>query len=180
MKLVLMDMDEVIFWTQDGFVKMLKEKYPEIEPVPYEQTTEFYMENLYPENQREAIKNIWYEKGLFRNFSLMPGALEALTEISKKNEVFICSSPAMSPYCIQEKYDSIGEKLGEKWQKKLITTKDKTIIEGDILIDDKPEIIGFRKPSWEQIVYNHPWNQHISGKRRINWQNYREVLPELF
>jgi len=180
MKTVLIDMDEVIFWTHGGFMEILKEKHPEIKPVPYEQTTEFYMENLYPENQRKTIDNIWRERGLFRNLSLMPGALEALTEISKKNEVFICSSPVISPYCIQEKYDSIGEKLGERWQRKMITTKDKTIVYGDILIDDKPKITGVRTPSWEQVIYDHPWNRNVSGKRRLTWQNYKEVLPELF
>jgi 5'-nucleotidase len=180
MKLVLIDMDEVIFWTYGGLTRVLKEKHPEIKSIPYEQNTEYYVEKLYSKNQRKVVNSIWYEKGFFRNLELMPGALEALTEISKKNEIFICSSPLISPYCLQEKYDAVGEKLGGRWQKKLITTKDKTIIEGDILIDDKPEITGVRTPRWEHVLYDHPWNRHVSGKRKVTWQNYREVLPELF
>lgn len=159
---------------------MLKEKHPEIKPVPYEQTTEFYMENLYQENQREAIKSVWEEKGLFRNLNLMPGALEALMEISKKNEVFICSSPVISPYCMQEKYGSIEEKLGKSWLKRTILTRDKTVVYGDVLIDDKPNPSGVKTPTWEHIIYDHPWNMHIQGKRRVTWQNYKEILPELF
>ena len=180
MKTVLIDMDNVLFHFDGEFMRMLKEKHPEIEPIPYEQSIEYDLEKLYPESQREAIRSIWDEEGFFRNLPLMPGALEALAEISRKNKVFICSSPADTPYCKSEKFASIEEKLGTRWRARTLFRKDKTGVPADILIDDKPKIIGASIPKWEHVIFDHMYNRHIKDKRRITWQNYREILPELF
>lgn len=176
--LILVDMDEVVFFTYQGFCDKLKQRHPDINPIPYEKVTEFYFYNLYPENQRERVDSVWREEGLFKNLPLMNGALEALTELERKNEVRICTSPITSPYCSKEKFESVRENLGEKWLKKIILTKDKTIIRGDILIDDKPAIKGIMEPTWEHILYSHPWNQHITDKRRLTWDNYKQVLKD--
>jgi len=54
--------------------------------------------------------------------------------------------------------------------------KDKTLIIGDILIDDKPEIKGISTPNWEHIIFDQPYNKNITNKKRINWDNFKEVL----
>jgi len=48
-----------------------------------------------------------------------------------------------------------------------------------MLIDDKPEVIGAGVPVWEHVIFDKSYNKHINGQRRINWQNYEEVLTEL-
>lgn len=69
------------------------------------------------------------------------------------------------------------EHLGRDFVKRLILTKDKTLVFGDFLIDDKPEIKGVKLPSWEHLIFDQPYNINIiNNKRRINWNNYREVL----
>lgn len=178
-RIVLVDMDEVLVRTYENFLKKLQEVYPEIEQVPYERATKFCIKEDYPEPLREKVDSIWRYEGLFVNFPIMPGALEALIELKKNNEVFICSSPISSPYCSQEKVEWTRRNLGIDWVRRLILTKDKTLVYGDILIEDKPKIKGCRIPFWEQVIYDHPWNRHITGKRRINWQNWKEVLHEL-
>lgn len=180
MKTILVDMDEVIFFTHKRFNERLAETHPDITPVPYENSTSFYLEELYPQEQKTKIGAIWRQEGFFKSIPLMQGALEALNELKSRHEVWICSSPITSPYCLQEKFISAREQLGDYWAKRLIMLKDKTLVRGDYLIDDKPDIRGTMTPAWEHIFYNHPWNANISGKRRITWHNYKEVLPELF
>lgn len=104
--------------------------------------------------------------------------LEALTEMSEKSkEVFICTNP-LSKYenCVLEKYRWVDDHLGKEWIKRIIVTKDKTIIRGDILIDDKPEIKGVETLSWEHIIFTQPYNLSVNSKRRLTWQNWKSVL----
>jgi len=179
-KLVLIDMDNVLFRFDGEFTRRLTERCPELKHINYEQSAEYDLERLYPPQYKKSIRSVWYEKGFFRSLPLMIGALEALAEISKKNEVFICTSPIDSPYCKPEKRASIEEKLGAKWLARIKFAMDKTRVEGDMLIDDKPEITGVKIPLWEHVIFDHMYNHHIADKRRITWQNYKEVLPELF
>jgi len=112
--------------------------------------------------------------------SLLPkqGGLEAVIEMrNNDHEVFICTSPlSKSKYCVQEKYEWVEEHLGSEWKKRIIVTKDKTLIFSDYLIDDRPVIKGVRNPLWEHILYDSPYNQDMTSKRRLTWDNWKEIL----
>jgi 5'-nucleotidase len=104
------------------------------------------------------------------------GAVEAVKQLAEYYNVFICTSPHTDyENCVLEKYEWVDNHLGRGWVRKIILTKDKTPIRGRYLIDDKPEIKGILAPEWEQILYDQPYNRNIP-KRRLNWQNWREVL----
>lgn len=188
-KIVIVDLDQVVFFTLMRFNKILRERHPEITPVPYERTLEYETEKNYPLELRERVKSVWYEKGLFKDLPLIPGAREALEELRKRHEVLLCSSfmisPDLSPYPaygLDDKAESVRKSLGEFWLRRLIMTKDKTPVYGDIIIDDKPQLMGLRQDcaTWEHVLYDRPWNRHVMGKRRLTWQNYKQVLSELF
>lgn len=49
--------------------------------------------------------------------------------------------------CVLEKYDWVDYYLGREWIRKIILTKDKTLVRGKILVDDRPRISGAMKPS---------------------------------
>ena len=67
--------------------------------------------------------------------------------------------------------------LGTAWVSQVILTKDKTVIKGDFLIDDKPVITRAQDPpDWEHILYDRPYNRGIKRKR-ITWENWRDILP---
>jgi 5'-nucleotidase len=178
---MILDMDGVIVNTIEGFESRLMEMFPEVEPVPYEKLSTFYIENLYPEEHREKIAKVWESEGLFYGLKPLPGAIEAIEEIRRRvKDVVICTSPRIeSKYCVQEKYEWVRENLNQDWLKRLIIAKDKTRIQGDILIDDKPKIRGERIPSWEQVLYTHPWNSEVTHLRRLTWENWEEILIEL-
>lgn len=86
----------------------------------------------------------------------------------------ICTSP-LSEYdnCVTEKFAWVEKHFGSDWTKNIILVKDKTQIRADYLIDDKPEITGDLIPTWEQIVFDQPYNRHITGKQRlIYWTDW--------
>ena len=97
--------------------------------------------------------------------------------MSRKGEAYICTSPMTeNPYCLQEKFEWIGKHLGNAWTKKMIITKDKTIVLGNFLIDDNPNIKGVQEPTWEHILYSQPYNLNVDNKRRMTWQNWKHIF----
>ena len=56
--------------------------------------------------------------------------------------------------CVLEKYQWVEAHFGYDWTKRVILTRDKTIVSGDILIDDKPEITGCAMPPWQHVLYD--------------------------
>jgi len=175
---ILVDMDGVIADFDGEFLKRWRERHPEKFFVPMEERTIFYVKEQYPEELRPLVMEILLEPAFFRDMMPVDGAKEALLEMDAMGlEVFICTSP-FSTYqnCVREKYEWVENTLGSKWINRIILTKDKTLIKGDLLIDDKPQITGVESvPSWEHIIFDRPYNREVD-KRRITWGNWKDVL----
>ena len=175
---ILIDMDGVISDFDGEFLKRWRTRYPDKLYIPMEERTEFYVKTQYPEELKPLVAEILLEPGFFREMMPMDGAKEALLEMESMGlEVFICTSP-LSTYknCVLEKFEWVDQFLGPEWVKRIILTKDKTLVKGDYLIDDKPEITGVDAlPVWEHIVYDRPYNKG-ANKRRLTWENWKGVL----
>ena len=180
MGIILVDQDDVLADFEEAFKEEWTKRYPDRIIVPLEERLSFYIFENYPDEYKEDIIDIYKSEGFYRNMQPIEGGLEAVKYLAKKNDVFICTSPMdTSRFCASEKYDWVKHHLGEEWTRKLILTKDKTLVYGDILIDDKPEITGKRKnPFWEHILYTRPWNKHLNSQKRLIWKNYKEVLNQ--
>lgn len=176
--IILVDQDDVLADFDLGFLQKWREMYPDKPYVPLEERTTFYIRENYPKELTLLVDSVYSAHGFYRSIPPMPGGKEAITEMQNKgHNVFICTSP-LSRFedCVLEKYLWTEEHLGREWTKKMILTNDKTLVRGDILIDDRPEIKGACEPAWEHILYTHNYNKQITSKRRLTWQNWKEVL----
>jgi len=175
---ILIDMDGVIADFDGEFLKRWRERHPDKFYVPLAERTTFYVKQQYPDELKPLVSEIVLEPGFFRDMMPMDGGREALFEMDKMGfEVFICTSP-MSTYqnCVLEKFEWVDRVFGPQWVKRIILTKDKTLVKADYLIDDKPEITGVEDtPSWEHIIYDRPYNRDVN-KKRITWENWKDVL----
>uniref|UniRef100_A0A670K026 5',3'-nucleotidase, mitochondrial n=1 Tax=Podarcis muralis TaxID=64176 RepID=A0A670K026_PODMU len=65
--------------------------------------------------------------------------------------------------CTGSRWIRLGEKhLGQEFLEQIVLTRDKTVVSGDLLIDDRPDIIGAEKsPSWEHILFTACHNKHL-------------------
>ncbi len=175
---ILVDMDGVLADFDAEFLQRWRARHPNKLYVPVEERTTFYVKDEYPEELKPLVAEILLESSFFRDMLPVPGAKEALEEMQARGlEVFICTSP-LSTYnnCVCEKYEWVENVLGPSWVKRLILSKDRTLLKADILIDDRPSITGVvDPPEWEHVLYDRPYNQGIN-KRRITWNNWREVL----
>lgn len=171
-------MDGVIADFDSEFLRRWRERYPDKFYVPLAERTTFYVKEQYPDELKPLASEIIWEPGFFRDMMPVDGGREALFEMNKMGfEVFICTSP-LSTYknCVLEKFEWVDKVLGSQWVDRLLLTKDKTLIKADYLIDDKPNITGVEDmPSWEHIVYDCPYNRGVN-KRRITWENWKDVL----
>jgi len=175
---ILIDMDGVLTDFDGEFLKRWRERYPDKFYVPMEERRAFYVKDQYPDELKPLVTEIILEPGFFRDMMLMDGAREALFEMDNMGlELFICTSP-LSAYrnCVLEKFEWVERVLGPGWMKRIILTKDKTLVKADYLIDDNPEIKGVEQtPGWEQIIYDRPYNRNVN-KKRITWQTWKNVL----
>lgn len=171
-------MDGVLADFDQGFINKWVQKYPDKPYVPKEKRFSFYIRDDYPKELKELIQPIMAEPGFYYSMPPMKGGLEAAREMENIGfEVFLCTSPLV-PYanCVKEKFEWVDRYFGERWVKKIILTKDKTVVHGNKLIDDKPEITGVQIPTWEHILYTQPYNKHIKKKRRLTWDDWTGVL----
>lgn len=176
--IILVDLDDVLADFDKGFYNEWKRRHPNRFIVPPENRTKFYLREEMPEEYKELITEIIITEGFIESLHEIEGGKQAVYEMEKLGyNVFICTSPfRYYKYCVTEKYKWVEEHLGKIWVEKLILTSDKTLINGDYLIDDKPEIIGATTPKWEHILYDRSYNRHIQDKKRLNWNNWKEVL----
>ena len=175
---ILVDMDGVLADFDGGFLKIWRTVYPDKPFIPLEQRTTFYIDEQYPPELKDVVCGVTIAPNFFRSLDLIDGGVEALNEMRKMgHEVFLCSSP-LSRYqnCVLEKYQWVELNLGKEWVNRLILTRDKTLVKGDILIDDRPRIAGCDKACSEHILYDQPYNRCERSKKRLTWANWKSAM----
>jgi 5'-nucleotidase len=176
--IILVDMDGVLADFDRGFISKWKLKYPDIPYIPVEERTTFYSSRQYPEEHQPKVWKIMQQPGFFIDLPPIEGGIDTVKQIAASGfEVFFCSSPLISnPSGASDKYEWINKHFGKKWVGKLILAPDKTLVDGHILIDDRPEIKGVRTPTWEHVLYDQPFNREITDRRRLTWATWQDIL----
>lgn len=176
--MLLIDQEGCLSNMEQGFYSKWKDIYPEEFCIPPQERTTHMIVDEYPSNLKTKVKSIYHAEGFFSSLDPMPGAVKALREMERLGIDFrICTSP-LHHYqnCLVEKYDWIERHFGFEVTKRMILTQDKTLIRGQYLIDDKPEIQGTYQPEWEHILFDAPYNRDILGRKRIDWSSWERVL----
>lgn len=178
---ILLDMDGVLADIESHFLAIYRERHPHAPFVPLDEREAFFTGDDYKRFGPDAhrlVYGIFCEPGFYRDIPPMAGAIEAMNDLAQQHEVTICTAPFLSnPTCAQDKYTWVKEHLGKEWLQRLVVTRDKTLVRGDLLIDDRPEVKGAFPPLWEHVIYDAPYNRHV-GKRRLTWATWRDVLGQ--
>jgi len=73
--------------------------------------------------------------------------------------------------------------MGEDFLRRLIITRDKTLVKGAVLIDDKPHVTGaVTAPDWTHLLFDQPYNRDnsLSSKPRLSqWCDWRTSFTTL-
>jgi 5'-nucleotidase len=181
---ILVDMDGTICDFNSELLRLVHEEL-EARLLKHEDLTLFRTEDCFPHYMRDQVAKLSDRKGFYQNLKPIPGGVEALLEMRGLGyEVFICTTPKKFYHnqdCVYEKHAWVMKHLGKEWTERIILTRDKTLVQGVVLIDDKPEIVGAITPVWTHVYYDQPYNRRDTKKPRINdWMLWKEVLMPTF
>ncbi|XP_046583486.1 5'(3')-deoxyribonucleotidase, cytosolic type-like [Haliotis rubra] len=174
---VLLDLDQVLADFEGYFLQRYKERFPDLPFIEEKDRNTFYLRDQYAKLRSDLpdrVREIYMEEYFFLSLPEIQGSIAAAKAMADMEDVdvFICTSPLTSyRYCLSEKFQWVEDHLGADWVDRTIIAKDKTMIYGHILIDDRPHIKGACKnPSWEHIVFtsHHNIRTDLRGKRRLD------------
>jgi len=181
-----LDMDGVLANWDGGFKKSWDDTHPDLRHFYPTERTQFKLSEEFPPEYREHAVNLSRVGGFYRNLEPLPGVIEALAELKEmaqasRLEVFILTAPmTRHATCAQEKVAWVEHYLGPWWVDGMCIIRDKTRVNATYLVDDKPEITGSMKPTWEHIVFEAPYNRNVNRKRMTHWSQWKtELLPLL-
>lgn len=181
MKKIMIDMDDVI--VSGGFLHLLNEfmhtNYKE------EDFKGFYMQDVVP-NKKEFF-DYFFSKNLYDYCEIKEGAVEAIKELTKTYEIYICTSYIYreavedSSIILKYKYDYLIKNFPFINPNNFIFTGDKSIIDCDIKIDDRVENL---KNAAKKILFTAYHNKGISNEElqekniiRVNgWLEIKRLL----
>src|SRR5690606_8162347 len=105
--------------------------------------TQFDLHHRLDAEHSAIIDRLMILPGFYASLSPIEGALEALDRLAKEHEVLLVSTPwAGHLTCANEKADWVRRHLGHEWERQIVLTHDKTLVHGDVLIDDRSSISG--------------------------------------
>jgi 5'-nucleotidase len=179
-KIILIDLDGPLADFEGEFLKKWKEKFPGEFFIPFEQRKTFFLNDEYPEHLRDKATAIIAAEGFFADISPVANGISTVKEMtSLGHKVFICTSDIYGNKTgLADKRTWVQKHLGHDLAKTMIFTRDKTLIHGDYLIDDKPMITGLHEPTWRHIIFDQPFNKNILNKDRIrsDWSDWKDII----
>lgn len=119
------------------------------------------------------FRDITNSGDFYRGLHPIPGAIEGIHYLDRLGyDVHICTAPSRHvPSCASEKIAWAIHHLGYDWGERTIIARDKTLVRGDYLIDDKPEVTGVLTPAWEHILFGAPHNTSL-----ITWETITDIF----
>lgn len=160
MSIILLDMDgpladfDLHFWercTADGH--QFDVAHPSL------QHHRFFTEHIPNRRERSAARQMVDTSGWFRSLPVTPGAIEGVEALrSAGHEVWVCTKPLeVNPTCRDEKAAWLAEHM-PFLERRLIIAPDKSLIYGDVLLDDAPKMEWLPLALWRPVVFSAPYN----------------------
>jgi 5'-nucleotidase len=180
---ILFDLDDTVAHFRRRFDALRAEQYPLLTSIVLENHASFNLwQNRTPE-EVAAIDALMNHKGFYRDLEPYEGAVDAVHEaVAMGHEVFFLSAPWITnPTGASDKYAWVEEHFGLDLAKKLILARDKTIVAGDVLFDDKHPIPNKENATWTQVYVDAPYNRDQPGYRITDWTSdqWKIVLEEI-
>ena len=182
MKKALIDLDDVL--AVDGFLNMLnvfnKSDYS------YSDIKSYYVEEILPIERQKEFRNYFREHNVYDYAHVAPHSKEVLKNLMLEYEIYICSNYCdmdnhIMPELIPKKIEFLLKNFPFLTSANFIFANDKTVIKGDLRIDDK---LSNLKTDGIKLLYSAYHNLNISNEDlqeneilRVN--DWKEIENEL-
>ena len=138
---------------------------------------------------RKAFGEYVVKRNFYKNATIKEGAVEAIEKLSKKYSVYICTAYYMDyvrNLCgsiLDQKYTFIAEHMPTFDMSKIIFTNSKSVVNGDIMIDDNVNNL-ITNNACTKLLFTAEHNESIEKEElikqniiRVNgWQEILELL----
>lgn len=119
----------------------------------------FLSDHLTDRALETEMRELVNSPGWFEALPAVDGAADAMAELAEVADVWVCSKPLeANPTCRDEKARWLNEHIGDGWDKRLILAPDKSMIRGDVLLDDAIKAHWVPAATWTPVVYSAPFN----------------------
>lgn len=130
----------------------------------------FFTDHMPHLHHRKETRRMIESPGWFAGLPVTPGATEGVPELMEVFDVWVCTKPLeANPTCRDEK----GRWLRQHFpylEDRLIIAPDKSLIRGDILLDDAIKPSWVSRAQWQAVVFTEPFNGE--GSEWADWPHW--------
>jgi 5'-nucleotidase len=140
------------------------------------------IERCYGLKAARAVQDSVHADGFFRTLPVKAGSVAAVHMLEQAGcEVFVCTAPSLlNSSCSSDKMLWIAEHF-PSLRRKVVVSKDKTLVRGHALIDDKPEVVGALTPVWQHVLFETPGNAHVAAEVSLaSWDEVEWLVSHVF
>lgn len=122
-----------------------------------------------------SYRDALYEPGFFSDLAVFPDAVDVVRALHAKYEIFIVSAAVEFPNSLTEKYHWLAFHFPFITWHQMVFCGDKSIVHGDIMIDDHAR--NFENFKGETLLFHSMHNTMEEGHRRVrNWKEIGTLL----
>jgi len=140
------------------------------------------IESCFGVEAARAVQEAVYRAGFFRSLPVKSGAVEAVRVLESAGcDVFICTAPSLrNPSCASDKMLWVADHF-PSLRRKVVVSKDKTLVRGHVLVDDKPEVQGLLAPVWQHVLFKTSGNAHVNAPLNLaSWSDVEWLVEHAF
>jgi 5'(3')-deoxyribonucleotidase len=168
MKRLIVDMDDVIADATGQFLNFYEREFGiRIERAVLDGKDEG---EGFPDNH-DILKQFPHRKDFFRTMMPNEHSQDVLEKLNQKYDLFIVSAAMQFPQSLSEKLEWLNEHFDFLTWKQIVFCGNKSVVHGDIMIDDLPHNLD--KFGGEKFIFTAPHNRHFNRFNRLN--NWREI-----
>jgi len=167
---ILVDMDEVLADAIGQFINWYERDFG----VRYkrEQLEGTRLAHVVPEEHREKVIGYPHQPGFFKDMAVIEDSQMVLEELSKRHEIYIASAAMEFKHSLYDKYEWLDEHFPFIHWKRRILCGDKSVLRGDVLIDDHD--FNLSVFTGRPIMFSAPHNVQFTQYERL--KNWKEAL----
>lgn len=157
--IVLVDQDGPLADFDARFFEMCAENGWELHSDRSTQCHRFATDCMVDRKARRKARLFVDSSAWFADLPVVEGAVEGINALAEHAEVWICTKPLEANLtCRDDKAMWVRKNLGVEWERRLIMAPDKSLVIGDVLLDDAPKPEWFVRAPWQPVVFSTPWN----------------------
>lgn len=172
MHTLLIDMDDVLGDLLSAWMNLLNSRYNL--NVDVTEVIDWNMEIFYPTLTPEQIFSPLEEKELWEEVQPVPGSQKYLKMLHEEGfNIKICTAASPLEFALKTKY-FFNQHFSFIDPSDVICVKDKSLIRGDILLDDNYRNLSGGE--YEGVLFDKPYNRKYDFKRVESWSQFYDYV----